>query len=108
MGKWKKSFEAPSVLRFSQISVLQEEVIRFRERLSINFLGLSGRRTKQVLDLVKKKGRADDENALTMAANTEFKVVEVVYMRLVADHVTFLKQIQNYQKVDEKIIQLYS
>ena len=85
----------------------REGVFQFRERISINFIGFTGRHTPEMVNLVKEIG-ADDEKALTTLANRKLKATEVVYMRLVTAHVTFNKQRSINPNISTPILNLYS
>ncbi len=80
-------------------------IMRYKERLSINFIAFSGRRAKQIYILVRDhKG---DEPGITAYANREMGVTSVVYMRLVVAHLTFGGQTRKNQKLGDKLLALY-
>ena len=84
----------------------REEVIQFRERLSINFIGFTGINAKKINHYIKMC-KCSDEYAITVFANIHFHATEVVYMRLVVSHANFQKQFKIDPSIDLKILKLY-
>ncbi len=82
------------------------EIMRYKENLSINFIAYSGRRAKEIHQLVTADGRKD-ERAITTRANTKQGAISVVYMRLVVAHGTYEKQSLNNSNLGSEVIHLY-
>ena len=83
----------------------REEVIQFKERLSINFFGFIGKHAKKMSEMVEKN-QPSDEHAITTLANKW--ATEVIYMRFVVAHVTYWYQNLKDKKLGSKILKLYS
>ncbi len=81
------------------------DIIRYKERMSINFIAFSGRRAKEVFVLTQDHG--GDEAGITAFANTQMGATNVVYMRLVVAHASFGEQDKSYPKLNDKILTLY-
>ena len=105
---WKSPQKALKLHQYflSQKSAFfKNNIVLFKERLSINFFAFTGRHAKDIFNFAKLS--PDDEQAITIEANKN-GAFEVVYMRLVVVHATFAKQRILEPGVVDKILQLYS
>ena len=115
----KKSIEKALALHKHFVSnktkFYKEAMIQYFQRLPINFVGLNCKQAKDAFQVVKHvyvhelypKTPAKDEFALTTFANAVMLAKEVIYMRLVVAHGTFVSQWSQSKNVTSKITQLY-
>ncbi len=89
-------------------------IIQYMERISINFFGVNHIHAKNAFEITEYVyghkqyfGGALDETALTTFANIHLQTKQVIYMRLVVAHGTFVQQWRRSSKITSQITELY-
>ncbi len=104
---WKSSSKAYDLHKYfvtHQEDFYKDAVVRYWDRLSINFIAYSGgNKAEEVYSMVQDS--SDDEARLSTVANAA-GAISVVYMRLVVAHVTFSGQSKPPDRTQE-ILALY-
>ncbi len=92
----------------------EKVLVQYFERLSINFFGVNYYHAKEAFQMVKYVFEhqkyfqgAKDETALTTFANVHLNTKQVIYMRLVVAHGTFMNQWLASKKLTADITEMY-
>ncbi len=92
----------------------KDMIIQYMERMSINLFGVNYINAKIAFEITEYAYRhhqyfkgALDEIALTAFANVHLQTKQVVYMRLVVAHGTFVQQWRRSIKITSQITELY-
>ena len=114
-GNPSKALELHKYFLSHQEDFYREEIVQFKERISINFIGFRASNAPKMLELVRHVydnkhvfTGALDETALTTYGNTLPGITEVIYMRLVVAHASFVAQWTRGPKTHDEIVQLYA
>ncbi len=101
-----KAFDLHRYFLSHKADFYRDSIVQYNERLSINFVAWSGRRSMQVYETVRM-GPRGDEVCLTEGATHTWGLTNVIYMRLVVAHGSFKGQAPKNPKLDQEIVKLY-